>query len=275
MGGFELESFWALIDTNLVQAWLANSFSALLILCVGIFVSRRLGTFLRRSLGNMRHIDATLALLFASIVRYAILIITIIAVLGSLGIETTSIIAVLGAAGLAIGLALQGTLSNVAAGVMILFLQPFKGGDWIETGGLSGIVSEIGLFNTSITTFDNVLIAVPNSSIWGSTITNHSTNKTRRMDVDIGVAYHTDLDKAEATLLALAEDERVLKKPEPQFLIVSYDDSAITVRLRIHANADVFWQLYWDMLRRLKPALDAADIEIPFPQRDIHTIKPS
>ena len=155
-----------------------------------------------------------------SVIRYALLVVTIIAVLAQFGVNTTSIIAVLGAAGLAIGLALQGTLSNVAAGVMLLFLRPFKVGNWIEASDISGTVREIGLFTTTIDTFDNVFISVPNSKIWSSTIVNHSRYNTRRMDIDIGVSYNSDLEYVIKTLLTLAKDERVLKEPSPQGLVV-------------------------------------------------------
>ena len=256
------------VDLPLLQAWAGNIVSGLLILVVGIFISRRAGNFTRRTLAKAKRFDRTLVPLASSIVSYAITIVTIIVALGSLGIQTTSIIAVLGAAGIAIGLALQGTLSNVASGVMLLFLRPFQTGDWVETGGHSGTVDEIGLFTTTITTFDNVYISVPNSAVWGSTVTNHSRNSTRRMDIDIGIAYASDLDLAEKTLLSLAKDKRVLSEPAPQFLVVAYGDSAITVRLRLHAQYDDFFELNWDLMRQLKPALDKAGIEIPFPQRE-------
>jgi small conductance mechanosensitive channel len=155
---------------------------------------------------------------------------------------------------------------------MLLFLRPFKVGDWMETGTVSGTVNEIGLFSTIINTFDNIYISVPNSSIWGSIIINHSKYNTRRMDLDIGISYDTDLDYAEQTLMALATDDRVLTEPAPQFLVVAYADSAITVRLRLYANVDTYFPLYWDMMRNIKPALDAAGIGIPFPQRDIRII---
>ncbi len=259
------------LDYNVLMTWGGNILSSLLILVIGVIVSRRVSLALRNHLGRISTFDATLVPLIASISRYLILIITLVASLGSLGIETTSIIAVLGAAGLAIGLALQGTLSNVAAGVMLLFLRPFQVGDWIETGTNSGTVAEIGLFSTIISTFDNVFISVPNSGIWGQTIINHSRNNTRRMDIDIGIAYATDLDYAEKTMLAIADDDRVLADPSPQFLVVNYADSAVIVRLRLYAQNDVYWSLYWDMMRAVKPALDNANIEIPFPQRDIRT----
>ena len=256
------------IEMNLMIDLLKNIAAGTLIIVIGIYISRKANNAVRRGLEKISGFDRTLIPLAATVARYGILLITLVAALGSFGVQTTSIIAVLGAAGLAIGLALQGTLSNVAAGVMLIFLRPFQAGDWVETGSYSGTIEEIGLFTTIMTTFDNVYVSIPNSSIWGATVTNHSRQKTRRMDIDIGIAYATDLDHAEKTMLALAKDDRVLATPEPQFLIVSYGDSAITVRLRIHARYDDFFSLYWDLMRQLKPALDAADIEIPFPQRE-------
>ena len=204
------------------------------------------------------------------IIRYGIIIITLIAVLGQFGVQTTSIIAVLGAAGLAIGLALQGTLSNVAAGVMLLLLRPFTTGDWVETGNVSGTIREVGLFTTIIDTFDNVYVSIPNSSIWNSTITNHSHYETRRIDVDIGIHYDTDLELASEVLLKLADDDRVKNKPKaPQFLVMKYDDSAIVVRLRLYSHTKDWYALYTDLMRKLKPALDEAGIEIPYPHRVI------
>ena len=251
MPDMDIDAIVQYIDFDLLQAWAGNIVSAALILFVGVYVSRRADSLLRQALRRTRRFDKTLVPLAASLVRYTILIVTLVAVLGSFGIQTTSIIAVLGAAGLAIGLALQGTLSNVASGVMLLFLRPFQVGDWVETGGHSGTVDEIGLFTTSITTFDNIYISVPNSAVWGATITNHSRNKTRRMDIDIGIAYSSDLDLAEKTLLSLAEDERVLRDPEPRVIVVDYGDSAITMRLRLHAVYDDFFDLNWDLMRRL------------------------
>lgn len=268
----DLQDIITSTNYEVMMSWFGNIISGIVILTLGVFVSRRVAATIRKHLGRVSRFDNTLVPLVASLARYSVLIIALIATLGSIGIQTTSIIAVLGAAGLAIGLALQGTLSNVAAGVMLLFLRPFQAGDWIETGPNSGTVTEIGLFTTIITTFDNVYISVPNSSIWGARVINHSRNNTRRMDIDIGISYSADLDHAEKTMLAMAKDERILDDPEPQFLVVSFDDSAVLVRLRVYANNDVYWDLYWNMMRTVKPALDAAKIEIPFPQRDVHIV---
>ncbi|MBL6781928.1 MAG: mechanosensitive ion channel [Alphaproteobacteria bacterium] len=278
MNIFDISSFQDLLALPVIEQLIeygGNLLSGLVIILLGFWVSGRISRLIRRRLSALKSFDATLTPVIASIIRYIILLIAFVAGLGSFGIETTSIIAVIGAAGLAVGLALQGTLSNVAAGVMLLFLRPFKVGDWMETGTVSGTVNEIGLFSTVINTFDNIYISVPNSSIWGSIIINHSKYNTRRMDLDIGISYETNLDYAEKTLMALVNDERVLTEPAPQFLVVAYADSAITVRLRLYANVDTYFPLYWDMMRKIKPALDDAGIGIPYPQRDIRIVPPT
>ena len=274
----DVSSFNDLLALPVVEqltGYAGNLLSGLVIIILGFWFSGRISSIIRTRLSRIKSVDATMSPVIASVIRYIILLITFVAGLGSFGIETTSIIAVIGAAGLAVGLALQGTLSNVAAGVMLLFLRPFKVGDWMETGTVSGTVNEIGLFSTIINTFDNIYISVPNSSIWGSIIINHSKYNTRRMDLDIGISYETDLDYAEKTLMALVSDDRVLAEPAPQFLVVAYADSAITVRLRLYANVDSYFPLFWDMMRQIKPALDNAGISIPYPQRDVRLIDPS
>ena len=254
----------------LVTAYGLDFVAAILTLIFGIWLSRRASRLTADWLSRVDRLDRTLVPIMAALVRYAGLTLTIVITLGNFGVETTSIIAVLGAAGLAVGLALQGTLSNVAAGLMLLFLRPFRIGDWVEAAGVSGSVREIGLFTTTIDTFDNVYISIPNSSIWSSNIINHARYGTRRMDLDIGIGYDSSLDTAETALMSLAADPRVLSDPRPRFLVVSYGDSAINVRLRAYASYDDFFDLYWDLNRRLKSVLDEHGIEIPFPQRVIH-----
>ena len=245
---------------------MANILAGFGTLILGFWLSGRAASFIRTQTSKISRLDPTLTPILASIARYAGLILTFVVALGQFGIQTTSIIAVLGAAGLAIGLALQGTLSNVAAGIMLLLLRPFGVGDWIEANGISGTVREIGLFSTQIDTFENIYISVPNSSIWSSIIINHSRHDVRRMDIDIGISYESDLDIAEKALLSLTDDERVKKDPAPVFLVVAYGDSAITVRLRLFAEYKDFFQLNWDLNRRLKTALESHNIEIPYPQ---------
>lgn len=241
-----------------------------LTLIIGVIVAGRIGRLIRKSLERIKRIDKTLIPVASSVIRYSIIIITIVVMLGQFGVQTTSIIAILGAAGLAIGLALQGTLSNVAAGVMLLILRPFEAGDWVETNGISGVIKEIGLFTTHIDTFDNIYISVPNSTIWSSTIVNHAKHTNRRLDLAIGVGYDSDFDVVEAAMLSLMDDERIHPHPAPVFHVVSYGDSAINVRVRLYANYDDLFTLGWDLNRRLKPALDAHNIEIPFPQQVVH-----
>ena len=241
-------------------------------LVIGFWLAGRLGAATRKMMGKIQGISSTLVPIAGSVVRYAVAVLTIIITLGQFGIQTTSIIAILGAAGLAIGLALQGTLANVAAGVMLIILRPFNVGDWVEVAGVSGSVREIGLFTTQIDTFDHVFISVPNSTIWSSTIINHAKHRQRRLDLDIGVDYNSDIDVVEKAMLSLADDPRVHNKPAPVFLVTSYGDSAINVRLRLYTDYDDLFALNWDLLRRLKPALDSHHISIPCPHRVVHHI---
>ena len=247
-----------------------NILAGLGTIIIGFWLSSKAASIVRKQMSTLQRVDKTLAPILASIIRYAGFILTLVVALGQFGVQTTSIIAVLGAAGLAIGLALQGTLSNVASGIMLLLLRPFSVGDWIETNSISGTVQEIGLFATQIDTFENIYITVPNSSIWSATIINNSRHHIRRMDLDIGIGYNSDLDEVEKALITLTKDRRILSDPKPQFLVVDYADSAILVRLRLYAQYDDFFALNWDLKRRLKPLLDAHNIEIPFPQRVVH-----
>ncbi len=255
---------------NLLTSIGVNLLGGVLTLVIGFWLSRKAAVMTRDWLSKLNRLDPTLVPVLGALVRYAGLTLTVIVALSTFGVETTSVIAVLGAAGLAIGLALQGTLSNVAAGLMLLFLRPFRVGDWVEAADVSGSVREIGLFTTIIDTFDNIYISVPNSSIWTSKIINHAKYGTRRLDLDIGISYDASLDDAETAMMSLTDDPRILAEPAPQFLVVSYDDSAITVRLRAHAKYDDFFALHWDLNRRLKGVLASHNIDIPFPQRVVH-----
>ncbi len=267
------------ILTNLIAnfaevfiSYSAQIIGATLILIVGFYFAGKFGTLTRKNLEKFKKLDPLIIPVVGNVVRYGVIILTIIAVLGQFGVQTTSIIAVLGAAGLAIGLALQGTLSNVAAGVMLLLLRPFNNGDWVETGEISGTIKEVGLFTTIINTFDNVFVSIPNSNIWNSVIKNHSHYHTRRIDIDIGVDYASDMNVVSKSLLSLTKDKRVLEKPKkPEFLVIKYDDSAIIVRLRLYSSTKNWYALYTDLMKKIKPALDDAGIEIPYPQRVIHT----
>ena len=248
--------------------------AALAILALGWWLAGRVQNLILRALGRLPRVDATLKPFLSSLARYTIIAITLVAVLARLGVQTTSIIAVLGAAGLAIGLALQGTLQNIAAGIMLLLLRPFKVGDYIDAGGIAGTVDQIGLFTTDMTTYDGLYRSVPNASLWNTSILNYSRLPTRRMDIPVGIAYEDDVEKALALLLKhLKEDTRVLTDPEPQVLVTGLGDSAVDLTLRCWANRTDFWALKFELNKNAKLWLDAAGISIPFPQRDVHLIQ--
>lgn len=244
---------------------------AILLLVAGFIFAGWARRWTYVNLAKLRNFDDTLEPFIANVVRYAILILVFVAVLAQFGVQTTSIIAILGAAGLAIGLALQGTLANIAAGIMLLFLRPFQIGDYIDAEGVAGTVEEIGLFTTQMRTFDGIYTSVPNANIWNRTINNFSRNPSRRLDIAVGVGYGDDLEKAKSVLMGIIErEDRVLKDPAPLVIVKSLDDSAVTLEVRVWAlNAD-FWSLKWDMTQAIKESLDEAKVSIPFPQRDVH-----
>jgi len=246
---------------------------AIVLLVVGWNVANWVQRLVARGLDRVPWMDATLKPFLARLVWWVIVIFVLVAVLNQFGVQTTSVIAVLGAAGLAIGLALQGTLANVAAGVMLLILRPFNVGEYVDAGGDSGTVVEIGLFNTELKTFDGLCRLIPNAKIWSNTITNFSRNPTRRLDVPVGIAYGDDVNGAMALLMGvLTADGRILADPAPEVMVKELADSAVVINLRCWAKIEDFWGAHWDVTRNAKLALDAAGYTIPFPQRDIHLV---
>ena len=244
---------------------------AVAILVAGIFVAGWARRSVLRVLNRSDKVDETLKPVIASVVRYAILVFVLIAVLAQFGVQTTSIIALLGAAGLAIGLALQGTMQNIAAGIMLLFLRPFRVGDYIDAEGLAGTVEEIRLFTTLLRTADGVCLEAPNGQIWNRAILNYSRAEKRRIDVVVGIAYDDDIDKAQAALLEImTSDGRVDAEPEASVLVKELGDSSVNLRLRCWTDAEKYWDLLFDLNKATKLRLDAEGISIPFPQRDVH-----
>lgn len=224
-----------------------------------------------RMLGKAKRLDESVRRLIAGLVKYTVLAVTIIAVLSNFGIEVTSLIAVFGAAGLAIGLALQGVLSNVAAGVMILIFRPFKLEDFIETSGQSGTVKSISLTTVELATPDNVQILLPNSAVWGAAIKNYSFHPTRRVDLPIGIGYDDDIDRARSAIQSILDGEaRILRDPEPMIVVTTLGDSAVEITTRVWCNAADYWPLRFDLTKSVKERLDAEGITIPYPQRTIH-----
>lgn len=257
--------------SGLVIQYGLDLLGAVILLIGGWMVAGWAGRNVARVLGRTPHLDATLKPIVAQTTRYAILTLVIVAVLAQFGVQTASIIAVLGAAGLAIGLAMQGTLQNIAAGIMLLFLRPFRVNDYIDAEGIAGTVDEVGLFTTAMHTFDGVYQVVPNSQLWNRTIKNYSRLPTRRLDIVVGIGYGDDIDTAQTILLdLLREDTRVLAEPEPQVLVSELGDSAVNLNLRCWTKADDYWTLLFDTTKSAKLRLDAAGISIPFPQRDVH-----
>ncbi len=245
---------------------LVNIFSALAILLAGFIIAGWIARLVRRRLSDLKKFDKALVPVIAQIVRYAILVLTLILVLAEFGIQTTSIIAVLGAAGLAIGLALQGTLQNVAAGFMLLFIRPFTTGDFIETAAGSGTVDEIGLFMTRMRTAQGVFVAVPNSKIWSDAITNYSRLPNRRIDLVFGIGYEDDIDAARKLILGLVEkDDRIHDDPAPVVNVTELGDSSVNLQVRAWTRRQDYWQARWDLIRDVKYALDKAGISIPYP----------
>lgn len=246
---------------------------AILTLIVGWIVAGWVQRATVKGLRRVPKMDETLVPFLATIVRYGVLIVVIVAVLNQFGVETTSIIALLGAAGLAIGLALQGTLSNIAAGVMLLMLRPFKIGEYVDAGGIGGTVVQIGLFTTEFLTADGVYLVAPNSAIWNQPITNYSRNTTRRLNIVVGISYDDNIEGACGVLMTLMTgDERVHSDPAPQVLVDALADSSVNLKMRCWTNTDNFWPLQFDFHKQAKLALEDAGYSIPFPQSDVHII---
>lgn len=244
---------------------------ALIILVLGFWVARRASSFTMRALDKPLNSDEMLKGFFGSIVRYLVIIATILAVLGQFGIETTSLIAVLGAAGLAVGLALQGTLSNVAAGVMLLVFRPFRVGHFVELGGMSGTVKGLNLFTTELATGDNVQIIIPNSGVWGQPLKNYSAHATRRVDMVFGIAYNADIDKAISIIrAAIAADDRCHTMPEPLVVVGNLGDSSVDLTTRVWCAGGDYWGVKFDLTKKVKETFDAEGVDIPFPTRTIY-----
>jgi len=244
---------------------------AVAILIAGVIVAGWARRSVLRILHRAPGLDDTLEPVISDIVRYAILVFVLIAVLAQFGVQTASIIALLGVAGLAVGLSLQGTLQNIAAGIMLLFLRPFRIGDYIDAEGLAGTVEEIGLFTTHLRTYQGIYLEVPNGQVWNRSILNYSRVEARRLDIVVGISYDDDIDKAQAALLELmTSDSRANAEPEPQVMVKELADSSVNLNLRCWAAAGDYWSLLFDLNKAAKLRLDAEGISIPFPQRDVH-----
>jgi small conductance mechanosensitive channel len=244
--------------------------AALLIFIVGRWIAKKLIQVLT-TLMRKNKVDETLIGFIDSIAYYTLLVVVLIAAAEQLGINTTSLLTVLGAAGLAVGLALKDSLSNFASGVMLVIFRPFRVGDFVNAGGVSGTVKKITIFNTILSTPDNQMVIVPNGSITSGVITNVTANDTRRVDLVFGIGYEDDIPKAKKVLTDIVNaDDRVLKDPEPVIAVSELADSSVNFVVRPWVNKADYWKVYWDLTEKVKITFDAENISIPYPQTDVH-----
>ncbi|MCK0068853.1 mechanosensitive ion channel [Kordiimonas sp. 5E331] len=262
----------ALISSSI--AWGTNILLAILILIIGYWFAGRISSFIGGLGEKHEKLDISLFRFFGSIAKYVILAMVFIAVLNQFGIETASVVALLGAAGLAVGLALQGALSNLSAGVLLMIFRPYKVGDFIDAAGKFGNVTEIDLFTTILQTFDNQQIIIPNSQIWGQQIINHSHYEVRGVDMNFGIAYDEDIDKARGVIeKVLEEHPHVLKDPAWFLEVETLNDSSVDFIVRPFCKGEHYFDVRYSVPEQVKKALDAAEIEIPFPHRKVILFK--
>lgn len=245
-------------------------FFALLTLAIGWWLINRIVAGITRFL-HKRHVDEMLTGFLDSLISTLLRILLILSAAGMLGIQTTSFIAIVGAAGLAVGLALQGSLSNFAGGVIILFLRPFRAGDYIEAQGVAGTVKSIEIFHTILHTPDNKVIIMPNGSLSNGSITNYSTQPTRRVDINVAIGHKDDVKKARDVLLGLAAaDERVFKDPAAVVYMTSIDERSVNISMRMWTTGADFWGVFFEMQEKMKEAFEREGISFPYPQRTVH-----
>ncbi len=256
--------------TELAFTYIPPLLLALAVLLIGLWLIKRVTNLMNKTL-QKSSTDPTLAKFLGSLVGIVLKALLFISVASMIGIETTSFVAILGAAGLAIGLALQGSLSNFAGGVLVLIFRPYKVGDFIEAQGVTGTVNEIQIFNTIINTGDNKRLIVPNGAISNGIITNFSAESTRRVDFVFGIGYDDDIAKAKATLLrVLGEDDRIFSDPEPFVVVSELADSSVNFTVRVWAQASDYWGVFFATTEKVKIAFDQEGISIPYPQQDLH-----
>ncbi|MCO1332712.1 mechanosensitive ion channel family protein [Microbulbifer sp. OS29] len=258
-------NYWPLLIAALLKLG-----AALLVVAVTLFVAH----LARRAIDRLpERFDVTLRPVLRSISSWAIYIVGALLVLDAFGVNTTSLIALLGATGVAVALALKDTLQNIASGFILLGLRPFRVGDVIQFGSTMGTVREVGLFTTEMDATDGLRITAPNNAIWGQTLTNFSRNKTRRIEIVASIAYGDDIEIGLAVLRRLvAAEPRLLVEPEPSYTVRALADSAVNLQLRAWASTEEYWEVYWSMMKQLKPALEAAGLTVPFPQRELHIV---
>ncbi|ROR13270.1 small-conductance mechanosensitive channel MscS [Erwinia sp. JUb26] len=269
VGGISNAGNWLVRNQALLLSYAVNIVAAIAIIIIGMLVARIVSNTINR-LMRARHLDATVADFLSALVRYGIIAFTLIAALGRVGVQTASVIAVLGAAGLAIGLALQGSLSNLAAGVLLVTFRPFRTGEFIDIG-VMGTVQNVQIFSTTLKTADGKIVVVPNGKIIAGNITNFSREPERRNEFIIGVAYDADVEEVITLLRGIVEAEpRVLQERGVQIGLNEMAPSSLNFVVRCWSKAGDLQQVYWDLMKEFKNALDAKEIGIPYPQMDVH-----
>jgi small conductance mechanosensitive channel len=257
---------------EMMSAWGMQVVGAIALLIIGYWFAGRAGRMTRRALERGK-IDAQLIPFFGQAVHYFMLAVVVIAVLQLFGIQTTSLVAVIGAAGLAVGLALQGTLSSFAAGVLLLVTRPFKVGNFVSVAGSQGSVVEVTLFSTTLNTPDNIQIVIPNSAVYGATITNFSANDTRRIDLVMGISYDDDIGKAISLIESiLAKEERILEDPAPTVAVTELADSSVNLMVRPWVKSKDFGATRGAVMRALKEGIEEGGCSFPYPQQDVHVV---
>ena len=266
-----IKQFFASADLMpMLSAWVIKIFIALLIYLIGKWIAKRITNFVRK-LMEVRDSDPTLINFLSNVVYAILLIAVILAALDTLGLPVTSLVAVVGAAGLAVGLALKDSLGNFASGVMLVMFRPFSKGDFVEVAGVAGTVNEVRIFSTILTTPDNKQIIIPNGQVAADTITNYSANDQRRVDIVFGVGYDDDLKVAREVLTRLCtEHPKVLDDPETKIFVMNLGDSSVDFAVRPWAKTEDYWTVYSDLLEQGKVELEAAGCNIPYPQTDVH-----
>ncbi|RWE26095.1 MAG: mechanosensitive ion channel [Mesorhizobium sp.] len=256
--------------STLIVSYSFSAIGAVILLIVGYIVAGLAERSIYAGLGHIHGFDETLRHFFSQVVRYGILILVVIMVLGQFGVQTASIIATIGAAGLAIGLALQGTLQNIAAGIMLLALRPFRIGEYVEVGSIAGTIEEIGLFATTLRTAEGVYILAPNSTLWNQPVRNFTRNGVRRCDVTLSIGSWNDIDRAQKTLLAIANAEkRIRREPAPIAFVASLGETTVTLTLRYWTSAADYFATQIGMTKRAKQAFDNEGISIPLPPPEV------
>jgi len=250
-----------------------NLVAAAVIIIIGIVLSKGGRRLIKKAASTGLRGDETAASLLQAIIRYGIFIICIIMILNIFGVNTASLLAVLGAAGIAVGLALKDTLGNIAAGIILLLLGSFRKGEFIEFDSFMGTVKEINLFTTILETPDGIYISAPNSSIWGVPLKNYTRNGKRRMELSIGIAYTDSVDAAFQVMQnIIAAETRFLRDPAPQVVLQSIEDSSVKITIRAWAAVGNYWDIYWDLSKVIKGKIEAAGLTVPLPQRDVHIV---